>query len=300
MFLTIFTPAYNRRKRLPALYASLQRQTNKNFEWIIIDDGSKDDTWDYLNQIQQQPKDFAMYSFKQANGGKHRAINRAVKIAKGKYFFIVDSDDYLTDDAVEKISAWCQDLERDPMTEKNKVCGVVGLRGGEGYNNYIGGAGDGRKVIDASNFERSKLNLGGDKAEVLKTSVMRKFPFPEFPGENFLSEGVVWNRIAAAGYKLRYHMDIIYICEYLPGGLTDSLKKNQLKCFQGYTLQTREEIHFPTRWKAKMASISKWTDIAHAKGLNNRQCVNELQIPVWYFYISNFIFKVYMKIRYGK
>ena len=100
--ITVFTPTYNRAYIIENLYKSLQRQTFKDFEWLVIDDGSTDNTEElfasWTNEIS-----FPVRYIKQQNGGKHRAINRGVKEANGELFFIVDCDDYLREDAVETI-----------------------------------------------------------------------------------------------------------------------------------------------------------------------------------------------------
>ena len=96
MLITVFTPTYNRAKLLPRLYKSLQEQTNKDFEWVIVDDGSTDNTKEVIdNIITQQENDFPIRYFYKENGGKHTAINQGAKEAKGELFFIADSDDVL-------------------------------------------------------------------------------------------------------------------------------------------------------------------------------------------------------------
>ena len=93
VFCTVFTPAYNRKELLYRLYESLVEQTSKDFEWVIIDDGSTDGTDDMIASIKEDS--FSIIYKKVENGGKHRAINRGLDIAEGEVFAIVDSDDYL-------------------------------------------------------------------------------------------------------------------------------------------------------------------------------------------------------------
>ena len=94
---TIFTSTFNRCHLLGRLYKSLQNQTCKDFEWIVIDDGSTDKTESFVKSLLTESNPFQITYIKKENGGKHRAINDGVKIAKGRLFFIVDSDDYLTE-----------------------------------------------------------------------------------------------------------------------------------------------------------------------------------------------------------
>ena len=107
---TVFTPTYNRAYILGDLYHSLQRQTCMDFEWLIVDDGSADDTKALVASWQGEENPFPIRYVYQENGGKCRAINRGLKEADGRLFFTVDSDDYLTDDAIEKVIRWDGEL----------------------------------------------------------------------------------------------------------------------------------------------------------------------------------------------
>jgi glycosyltransferase involved in cell wall biosynthesis len=212
ILITIFTPAYNRAHLLPRLYESLCAQSFHSFEWLIVDDGSKDNTEKVVNAFIAEDKLNIRY-IKQSNGGKHRAINHGVKEARGELFFIVDSDDYLSNNALERIDFYFIQIKKD-----NSFAGVSGTRI---YKNGKRIGGDATfTVLDISYVDLSfKYHINGDMAEVYRTVIMRKYPFPDFEGERFCTEGLVWDRIAKK-YKLRYFNEGIYICEYLPGGLT--------------------------------------------------------------------------------
>lgn len=215
MRITVFTPAYNRGYIIENLYHSLQRQNFRDFEWIVIDDGSTDDTESIFEKIQQEKNDFPITYKKVKNGGKHRAINHGVPMAKGELFFIVDSDDYLTDSALEIVDK----IERSiPEEKKNMFAGICGCRG-YGEEQSIGETFEG-DILDATSLERVKYGIKGDKAEVFYTAVLKKYPFPEFENEKFITENVVWEKIAYNGLKLRFFNEIIYICNYRQDGLT--------------------------------------------------------------------------------
>ena len=171
--ITIFTPTYNRAYIIEKLYYSLKSQVNKNFEWLVIDDGSNDDTELLFQKIQKDNNDVKIRYIKKENGGKHRAINLGVELAEGELFFIVDSDDILTKDAVQKIIEW-----EETITDKSKFAGVSGNRGYE-ENKLIGKTFLG-EFIDATSLEREKYKILGDKAEVFYTKILKKFKFPEY------------------------------------------------------------------------------------------------------------------------
>lgn len=294
LFLTVFTPTYNREKHIRKLYQSLCKQTNHHFEWLLIDDGSIDDTWALLKQIESDCTLFTVRSFRQNNSGKHVAINRALDLARGQYFFIVDSDDRLECDAIEKIYSWIQSIENSHNI--GKFAGVAGLKmSGE---KIVGGKGKrkGIQYIDATNLERGKYNLGGDKAEVYKTDILRHYKFPVFEGEKFLSEEVVWDKIAIDGYKIRWFLQPIYLCEYQDEGLTKTLGVQLLNNFKGFTYQTRQAIRYkPLR--GKIHAIYEYVKISKEKGNNLIQSSDLLEV-IWPMVLLCYIWgAIYMQIR---
>lgn len=209
---TVFTPTYNRAYIIGKLYNSLCEQSCKDFEWLIVDDGSTDNTKELIEKFIADNKIRIKYIYKE-NGGKHTAINLGVKKAKGKLFFIVDSDDHLTNDAVEWIKKNSQEIIND-----SRYAGLSGLRITPDGNKIGGGTNFG--MIDANALAiRNKYYVTGDLAEIYKTDILRQYPFPEYSDERFCSEGLIWARIAKK-YILRYIYKGIYICEYLNDGLT--------------------------------------------------------------------------------
>ncbi len=215
--ITVFTATYNRVNLLPKLYKSLKNQTNKHFEWLIVDDDSTDSTEKLVNRWINEEKCFEIRYIKQNHGGKHRALNKGFFEAKGEYFFIVDSDDYLLNDAIETIYSWIEQIDKS----NERLAGISGLRVYE--NGEINGGVpkvNSNGWIDADCFSREKYNLGGYKAEVFRTDILRTHLFPEFEGEFFVTEDVCWNSIYKDKYKLRWFNKAIYVCEYLEDGLT--------------------------------------------------------------------------------
>ncbi|MCL1982888.1 MAG: glycosyltransferase family 2 protein [Clostridiales bacterium] len=273
--ITIMTPSYNRAYILPKLYDSLCEQTKKDFEWVIIDDGSYDDTGELVKKWVESNKLFEIIYRKRENGGKHRAINDAVKIARYEWFFIVDSDDFITANAVERIHEWIKTIKND-----KSFAGVSGLRGYINSENIVGEYPievQYENYIDATNLQRTKYHLQGDKAEIYRTDILKRYPFPEFEGENFLSEGVVWDKIAHDGYKLRWFNEIIYKCEYIEDGLTKSGSRLFVDNFEGFTNYILGRIMFCDE-EARRAAIIKYLDIAHKKGIKLSDSVNKMGI----------------------
>lgn len=212
MTVTIFTPTYNRAYSISKLYDSLLKQTDNRFEWVIVDDGSTDNTKDLVYEWINNGEIKIKY-FKQKNGGKHRAINRGLELSKGELFFIVDSDDWLSENAIERIYSHYEQIKGDEL-----FAGICGLRV---YSNgqRIGGEQE-FGILDCNALDfRYKYNIKGDMSEVFITDILREYKFPEIEGETFCPESLVWNRIAQK-YNMRYFYEKIYYCEYLPDGLS--------------------------------------------------------------------------------
>lgn len=256
--ITVFTPTFNRAYTLKALYQSLVSQSNKKFEWLIVDDGSTDDTGNLIQSFKKEAP-FSIRYFKCENGGKHRAINKGVKLAEGFLFFIVDSDDQLTKDAIEKLFKWERGIEK-----KKDFAGISGNKG-DGLGNLLGSTFKG-KYIDATNIQRRENNILGDKAEAYYTSVLKKFPFPEIKGENFMTEDIVWDKIAETGLKIRWFNDIIYIVEQREDGLIaqgNSRYANNPKGYAMYIMQCDDIFH--SNWKDKLYSGYYYYDVVKSR-----------------------------------
>jgi len=243
--ITVFTPTYNRAYIIENLYRSIQRQTYRDFEWVVVDDGSSDGTEELFRKWQAERNDFPIRYVKQENGGKCRAINRGMTEARGELFFNIDSDDYLTDDALEKIARWEAELPKD-----SNFCGFsanLGFSPTETPNTLFE-----QGFLDGNAFDRYGA-ANGERAMIFYTDIMRKYPYPEFPGEKFMTEAVTWNRMAWDGYKVRYYNDIIWIYEYKPDGLTNAGYQVFLDNPWGTALFFREKcVYFNYSLKAKL------------------------------------------------
>jgi len=226
MKITVFTPTYNRSYIISQLYQSLLAQTYHDFEWLVIDDGSNDSTQDLFHKLISENKIDIRY-YKVPNGGKHRAINRGSDLARGEIFFIVDSDDYLTPNSLERVHYWFGEIQK----KKAKFAGISGLKGYTPQN-YIGTTFQG-KHLELFSPQQKQYGISGDRADAFYTSVLRTFKFPEFPGENFLTEATLWFKIAEHGYKTCFFNEIICICNYLPDGLTHNSVATRLKNIHG-------------------------------------------------------------------
>lgn len=268
--ITVFTPTYNRGNLLNRLYQSLCKQNYKEFEWIIVDDGSLDDTSSIVNIIQDKHPcgDFSILYYKKENGGKHTAVNTGVQKAHGDLFFIADSDDILPPNSLQTVAGVWEQTKYD-----NSIGGICGFDGGINDGSIIG-TGFPKEVhllnielsnhinigyIDATTRDvRFKLKVDGDMKEVFRTSVLREFPFPEIKGERFCPEVLVWNRIASK-YKLRHINKIIYLVEYQQDGITSAITRSRMNSPIASTMTYAEMLDYniSLKWKIRSA-INYW------------------------------------------
>jgi glycosyltransferase involved in cell wall biosynthesis len=195
---TVFTPTYNRVHTLGRVYGSLQKQTLRDFEWLIVDDGSSDDTFELI-QSWQREADFPIRYFRQDHQGKHIAFNRGVQEAYGELFLLIDSDDEFLSEALERfLHHW----ESIPMDQREQFVGVTALCIDQ--NAKLVGDPYPWDIIDSDALEiRYRYKIRGEKWGFNRTAVLKEFLFPEILKRTYLPEGIIWNKIARK-YKTRF------------------------------------------------------------------------------------------------
>lgn len=188
MKITIFTPTYNRVKTLPRVYNSLIKQTDKNFEWIIIDDGSEDNTKELVQKWINEKK-LEIKCYYQKNQGKHIAHNKALKYAKGEYFTCLDSDDECTLDAIKTF----KEIIKKYNFKQNNICGLLCnvKRNGRIYGKKFS------KNYLVTNFIelRYKYKIKTEKWFCFETKLLRKHPFPEKYKNTYIPESLIWDEL---------------------------------------------------------------------------------------------------------
>ena len=245
MMITVLTPTFNR-GGLQSLWDSLQKQTVKDFEWLVVDDGSTDGTKDLITKLQEK-SDFPIRYIYKSNGGKHTALNVGIQTICSELTFIVDSDDCVTDDAIESILKI-----HKKYRSQNNICGYAFLRA------FPDGKVNGKK-FDVNEKIGSYIDVrvngddtGADKAEVFKTHCLKEFPFPEYPNEKFLGEDLVWVRMARK-YEMVHINKAIYVGNYLEDGLTNNRRKHNIASPVGCMHRAEEfmESDLKTRYRIK-------------------------------------------------
>lgn len=231
--ITVLTPTYNRAHTLTRAFQSLNLQHDLNFEWLIVDDGSTDDTKELIEKLSSQAL-FKIRYFYQNNSGKHVAINTGCKHALQEWILILDSDDVLTLDAIATVSE---------AVKKNETANTVGFCFRKCYLNgsLIGETKNLPSPVflhptEAGNF------LKGDLAYVFRRKQMQEHPFPVIEGEKFVPELYIWNKIGDEGKIIFYLNKAIYLCEYLADGYTMNFSKNLKQNPQGFLIYYKSQF----------------------------------------------------------
>lgn len=238
--ITVFTPSYNRAYILPKLYVSLCNQTCKDFEWVVVNDGSSDNTEDLLKHWDSE-KRIPMKWITQKNQGKHIAINTGVSIASGELFFIVDSDDTLDQNAIETlINHWLS------ISNDASLSGVIS------YRKFPNGAIVGNKL--PARVNRCKLRdcnklygSYGDKVVAYRTSILKLHPYPKYGNERFLGESYLFNIIDDA-YDMSVLDATFYRFDYQKDGLSQNFRSLYRKNPRGFLALYEQEYKYCRAW----------------------------------------------------
>lgn len=198
LLFTVFTASYNRAELLTRVYESLCAQSCREFEWLIVDDGSTDNTRAIVAHFESIAPFQVRYVW-QANRHKKVALNLGVRLAQGELLVVLDSDDTLFPEALETMKNLWMDI---PLARRSEFSAVTGLC--VRPDGKIVGQKYPRDMMDATPMEMIlRYRVSGEKFGFQRTEVMRQFPFPEDVW-GYLPESIVWWGIAKAGYKTRF------------------------------------------------------------------------------------------------
>jgi len=233
----VFTPTYNRANLLPELYKSLQDQTSFNFKWLVVDDGSQDNTQQLINKWQREEKNFQIDYIRKENGGIHTGYNTAIEYMDTPLCVAIDSDDKATHDAIENIERiW------DNIKDKGYI-GIVGLDcdpQGNVIKDYL------PNVTDIYAYEvKYKYHIKGDKKYIYKTDILKKVaPTPTFPGEKNINPFILFLEADKYG-KLFCVNQFFCIVEYREGGMSDSMLKQYYNSPRGFAERRKKLMTIP-------------------------------------------------------
>lgn len=252
-WLTIFTPTYNRAELLKRVYEKLKCQTEKNFVWIIIDDGSSDNTSDTVEKWIEESEFNIQYIY-QENAGKQRAVNTALEHCITRWFAFCDSDDWYLPDTVAEMRIRCEQLDSN-----KKVCGVVARRGNENKECKVFP----KIVKDEMIINLPKLyekyKFHAETCAVFKTESLKfaKYPYIE---DKFIPESYMFDKYSQK-YDVLFVNKVWSVTEYLPDGLTVQSSKlyhnNPIGVF--YALRETTNTNYGMRKNIKnLISLRSW------------------------------------------
>ena len=261
MRLTVFTPTYNRRELLIRVYESLKRQTCKDFEWLIVDDGSTDATDDYVKAWIDEGLIPIRYHYRQ-NGGKMRAHNTGVALAKTHLFMCLDSDDYLTDTAVADMLA-AYDAAAGKGEQGKPVGGVVAHKGSS--EDKLLGDRDFPKAETSTLYGLYLKGFSGETTLMYETALLRMFPFPEIEGEKYVPEDYIYDKIDGV-CVLAVLPKIVTVCEIVEDGYTESVRRLRRENVNAWYLYFEQRAYITPPGLLRLKYLGRYVIYAKRSG----------------------------------
>jgi glycosyltransferase involved in cell wall biosynthesis len=276
--ITVFTPTYNRGYCLHRVYESLLRQSNKDFIWLVIDDGSTDTTKDLVATWILEAKIEIQYIY-QANQGMHGGYNTAFKIVSTELVVCMDSDDYFTDEAIQLI------LDYWSKNKSDKFAGIIGLDG-ISKNEVLGKLFP--QNLKSSTLEDiyNKYKVVGDKKLIYRSDVVKQFdPYPIFKNESFVPLGSLYLQIDKH-YELLCLNKILCVVEYMDDGSTRNIFKQYIRHPRGFRYSRIIEIKYSNYFKVRFKAAIHYV-------------ANSIQLNKYNFFDNNFRLLIFFALPFG-
>ena len=268
--ITVFTPTYNRAYVLGKLYASLCNQTSDNYCWLIVDDGSTDNTKELVMKWQEEERIDIQYYW-QENQGKAAAHNKGVELTETELFTCVDSDDYLTPNAVETIiETW----KKETANENNYV-GILAYKAAE--NSPITRFRDKVKSATLMNCYH-KYGLSGDTFLIFKKEILSQYCFPKIENEKFVPEAYLYDLIDQDGEFYILH-EALYIANYLADGYTKNMRKTIKRNPNGYLLYINQRLALHYSLSNKLKDVIRYIAVKKCTNCGIRRIIREAVYP---------------------
>lgn len=284
--LTVFTPTYNRAYTLHKCYESLKRQTSRDFKWLIIDDGSTDNTKELVLKWKEE-SDFEMTYIYKKNGGMHTAHNTAYENIDTELNVCIDSDDYMTDDAVDII------VKEWKRVKSNKLAGLGALNifeSGEVIGTKFPEELQSSKYFDIYN----KYGVIGDKKFIYRTELTRNFPYPEYEGEKYIGLDYKYKKLDEE-YEIALVNRVVCVVEYMEDGSSKNMLKQYKNNPRGWCFFRLENLKISNtslkyKFKESLHYVSS-SLISGEKGYIKKMPYKKLGILAFPF---GYILKVYI------
>jgi glycosyltransferase involved in cell wall biosynthesis len=284
----VFTPTYNRAKTLKRTYDSLCAQTNKNFLWLIIDDGSTDHTQELVQSWMKKANGFPIEYYKKENGGMHTAHNLAYAKIKTELNVCVDSDDLMPPNAIELIlSFWNAHKSSD-------VAGIIALDAD--LDGQVIGTIFPDNVSQASTVELyQRFGAKGDKKLVYRTDAINSVePYPEFQGEKLVPLGYKYTLVDQK-YKMLLMNEIVCLVEYQPDGSTNTIFRQYMQSPKGFAVANKLDMQYSIKKTRIIKSVVHY--VAECRIAHDKNCIRNSprKFLTILFYPFGFMAEMYIK-----
>lgn len=233
--LTIITPTYNRADCLTSCWETLRSQTSLDFQWLIVDDGSTDGTEELVRELKKNTALFSIDYIAKENGGKHTALNASHPYIRGDYVLILDSDDTLVPNAVERVLEAWKEFKSD-----SRVGRIIFLKGTSVEEPVCRVEHTGVPVDTLK--ERRIGEVGRDCCDTFRTELFIKYLFPVFEGEKFIGEGSGFFPMELESMGV-YYNEVIYLCSYREDGLTKAGRRMRILNPRGGMYNSKTYMH---------------------------------------------------------
>ena len=261
MRLTVFTPTYNRKDLLMRVYESLKAQTVKDFEWLIVDDGSTDGTGEEVKEWMAEDTIPIRYHYRE-NGGKMRAHNTGVAMSECDLFVCLDSDDRFTDTAVEDLLGAYDDAVRN-AADGVKIGGVVAHKGRT--DEKLLGACDFPCVKTSTLYGLYLAGFEGETTLMYETELLRQFPFPEIEGEKYVPEDYIYDKIDQI-CVLAVLGKVVTVCTIVEGGYTRSARMLRRRNVNAFYLYYEQRSRITPRGLRRLKYLGRYVIYARRSG----------------------------------
>lgn len=239
--ITVFTPTYNRIHTLSRTYKSLQHQNNHSFIWLIIDDGSTDNTSNVVKKWATEEKQFQIRYIYKENGGMHTAHNTAYQFIDTELSICIDSDDCLAEGAIDRI------VEFWTKNNSNKYAGIIGLDAD--FKGNIIGTEFPESLHETTLTGYYSSGGRGDKKIVYRTDIIRKYPkYPVFSGENYVGLNYLYLLIDQ-DYKLLVLNEVLCNVDYQSDGSSATMLKQYKRNPKGFIALRKLYMEYPVSRK---------------------------------------------------
>lgn len=289
MKITIFTPTYNRANLLKRVYKSLLRQKCRAFEWLIIDDGSTDNTFAVVNNFISESLIDIRY-IKKENGGKHTAHNLAVKEAKGELFMCLDSDDMLSESAASIILQSVQNLQTND-------CGFIGYK--EDQNGKLLSDSFPMHLVEHLGLYGYQKHYGlrGEFTLVFRTDILKQYLFPVISEEKFIGECVLYDKLELKGYTLCPLRKTLEKCEYQTDGLSNNFYKLLCDNPVGFATFYFQRIQLSKSFTERIKCGIKYNAFYTLSKRKGHKCIEQLTLLILLTRIPGIIGSYYYLVK---